>query len=102
MGGGQGWGNIIKYQLEYVPPIQLGFLPSKILNIEKMLTELFIHKNGLVTIHNIWFSKNHGCYKWTGCKILIARKFLYRFILLRFLECDQCDQCDRYILIIPL
>ena len=45
MGGGQGRGNIIKYQLEHVPPIQLGFLPSKFLNIEKMLTKLFIHKN---------------------------------------------------------
>ena len=46
VGGGQGWGNIIKYQLEYVPTIQLGFLPSKFLNIEKMLTKLSIHKNG--------------------------------------------------------
>ena len=47
MGGGQGWGNIIKYQLEYVPPIQLGLLPTKILNIEKMLTKLSIHKKGM-------------------------------------------------------
>ena len=46
MGGGQGWGNIIKYQLEYVPPIQLGLLPSKILYIEKMLTKLSIYKKG--------------------------------------------------------
>ena len=46
MGGGQGWGNITKYKLEYVPPIQLGFLTIKILNIKKMLTKLSIHKNG--------------------------------------------------------
>ena len=46
MGGGQGWDNIIEYQLEYVPSIQLGLLPSKILNIEKMLTKLSIHKKG--------------------------------------------------------
>ena len=46
VGGGQGLGNIIKYQLEYVPPIQLGLLPSTILNIEKMLTKLSIHKKG--------------------------------------------------------
>ena len=44
MGGRQGWGNIIKYQLENVPPIQLGLLPSKVLNIDKMLTKLSIHK----------------------------------------------------------
>ena len=47
VGGGQGWGNIIKYQLEYVPPIQLGLLPSTILNIEKMLKKLSIHKKGI-------------------------------------------------------
>ena len=46
MGGGRGWGNIINYLLEYVPPIQLGFLPSKVLNIKKMLTKLSIHKDG--------------------------------------------------------
>ena len=54
MGGGQGWGNIIKYQLEYVPPIQLGFLPSKILNIEKMLTKLSIHKNGYLMVLSLF------------------------------------------------
>ena len=32
-----------------MPPIKAGFLPSKILNIEEMLTILSIHKNGYLT-----------------------------------------------------
>ena len=39
-GRGRGWGNIKDNNLN------MGFLPSKILNIEKMLTKLPINKKG--------------------------------------------------------
>ena len=64
-----GGGNIIKYG--YVPGTQLGFFTTKDSKHREKFDEIKLAINGLVTIYNVWLYKNHGCYKFACCKILI-------------------------------
>ena len=50
--------------------MQLGFFPTKDSKHREKLDQIKLEINGLVTIYNVWFSKNHGCLA-AGCKILI-------------------------------
>ena len=64
----------MKYCHGSVPPIHLGFLQSKTLNIGTMLTKFNMQVAIKWPCHysKCLVLKNHGNYKWPGCKTLIV------------------------------